>query len=384
MAPSPAVLPVVDTLPGLWGFVRAVLRRLTWRVAVVSAMVAFGLFHILGVIYVYGGYSPHPQTPPEMWWTHIVIITIVTVTTVLAILAADEAVDRGSRRVPTYVGALLIGVAVGAIAQYFVRDALGLRSHLSAPLLVTKYRHTAHTFLIYTLLWGPATFIYVGLRSSLAATRRRNAAELARAQTTRRTLESQLQAMQARVEPQFLFNTLAQVRALHERDRVLAGRMLDDLITYLRAALPHLRESTSTLGKEVELAQAYLNIMQLRLGERLSFSFDVPEATREARIPPMLLLPLIDHALVYGLAPVEACGRLSITTAVANGRLRLSVADTGGGFVEGGDAAGLRSIEERMRALYGDAGSFRIERMQQHGARAILEVPYEIADQRYR
>jgi sensor histidine kinase YesM len=115
----------------------------------------------------------------------------------------------------------------------------------------------------------------------MAADRMR-AAELARTLSRRRTLESRLQAMQARVEPQFLFNTLAQVRELYERDAVVAGRVLDDLISYLRAALPHLRESSSTLGQEIALARAYLDIMQVRLGERLEFSID-RHACRQAR-----------------------------------------------------------------------------------------------------
>jgi sensor histidine kinase YesM len=84
--------------------------------------------------------------------------------------------------------------------------------------------------------------------------------------------------------------------------------MLDDLIAYLRAALPHLRESTSTLGREIDLARAYLNIIQVRMGERLAFDIDVPSSARDARMPPMMLLPLIDHALVYGFAAAHVHG----------------------------------------------------------------------------
>src|SRR5206468_7152836 len=106
---------------------------------------------------------------------------------------------------------------------------------------------------------------------ALLATARLNAAQVQRAETQRRTLESRLQVLQARVEPQFLFNTLAQVRELYESDPAKGGEMLGNLIVYLRAALPHLRESTSTLGQEMDLVTAYLNIMRVRLGERLAF-----------------------------------------------------------------------------------------------------------------
>src|SRR5258706_13310422 len=97
--------------------------------------------------------------------------------------------------------------------------------------------------------------------------------------------------MQARVEPQFLFNTLAQVRELYEHDVAVAGRMLDDLMAYLRAALPHLRHSTSTLGQETALVQAYLDILRVRLGDRLRSDLDGPAAPRSFVEPPMVWWP---------------------------------------------------------------------------------------------
>jgi LytS/YehU family sensor histidine kinase len=186
--------------------------------------------------------------------------------------------------------------------------------------------------------------------------------------------------MQARVEPQFLFNTLAQVRELYERDAVLAARVLDDLISYLRAALPHLRESSSTLGQEIDLARAYLDIMRVRLGDRLDFSIDVPEAAKTARMPPMMLLPLIDHALVYGLQPGDPAGTLRIATKADRGRLRLAITDSGIAFLPGTHADGLENISHRLHALYGDDARFELERMHERGTRATLEIPYEATD----
>jgi LytS/YehU family sensor histidine kinase len=235
------------------------------------------------------------------------------------------------------------------------------------------------------LMFGSlASFVYVNVSTSRQAAARMRSAEIARGETSRRTFESQLQAMQARVEPQFLFNTLAQVKQLFDTDARLAGRMLDDLIAYLRAALPHLRETSSTLGKEIELARAYLNIMQVRLGERLAFDFDVPDAVKDARMPPMMLLPLIDHALVYGFEKAHSGGTLHIATRASDGRLRLSIADDGAGFVPGGHASDLKDIEARLVALYGDEAGLELERIQSAGAdrgtRATLEIPYETTD----
>ena len=159
------------------------------------------------------------------------------------------------------------------------------------------------------LIWGSiVVFIYVKRRNALLADKRMHAARAQRAEARRCTLESRLQALQARVEPQFLFNTLAEVRDLYDIDPALGGRMLGDLIAYLRAALPHFRESSSTVGREVELAEAYLRIMHARLGDRFDFAVDVPPAAFSARMPAMILLPLIDRLLVdAGMASSSEC-----------------------------------------------------------------------------
>ena len=139
-----------------------------------------------------------------------------------------------------------------------------------------------------------------------------HAAELERARTAKRTLESRLQAMQARVEPTFLFNTLSQVRDLYRADVAHGERMLDELIAYLRAAMPKMRDTSSTIGQELELVRAYLVIVRLRLGERLAFEIETPKEIGDARMPPMMLLPLVDHAIAHGLAESQATGSLYI------------------------------------------------------------------------
>jgi len=196
----------------------------------------------------------------------------------------------------------------------------------------------------------------------------------------RRTLESQLQAMQARVEPQFLFNTLAQVRGLYERDVETAGRMLEDLIAYLRAALPHLRESHSTLGQEIALVRAYLDIMQIRLGEGLTFEIDVPSTAESACIPPMMLLPLVDHVLASGQGQGGARIALHIFAALRETGIVLAVADGGDAFRPEARTPSLDGIETRLQRLYGLGARFVLERLPGSGSRALLEIPHEDTD----
>jgi LytS/YehU family sensor histidine kinase len=193
-----------------------------------------------------------------------------------------------------------------------------------------------------------------------------------------------LQALQARIEPQFLFNTLVQVRELYKRDAVKGGEMLGDLIVYLRAALPHLRESSSTLGQEVELASAYLNIMRVRLGGRLAFDIDVPRAVHSACMPPMILLPLLDHALAHGLSSTTTGVTIRIAVQSSASKLRVEIADSGCGFAAGGSGRGLRDIQDRLHALYGDKSRLAFGPADGHGTHAVMEIPHESTDGHHR
>jgi LytS/YehU family sensor histidine kinase len=186
------------------------------------------------------------------------------------------------------------------------------------------------------------------------------------------------------VEPQFLFNTLAQVARLYQSDASLAGRTLDDLIAYLRAAMPAMRGTSSTVAQEVELARAYLDIVRMRLSDRLRVSIDIPPDVGDARMPPMMLLPLVDHALVYGLQPGRPDGDIHITTHVRDGRIVLAITDSGAAFLPDAPADDLEGIARRLHALYGDDARLELERIVERGTRATLEIPYEVADRSHR
>ena len=169
------------------------------------------------------------------------------------------------------------------------------------------------TFSEWLILAGAATFVYADRRRARAARARMHAAELERTNAAKRTLESRLQAMQARVEPQFLFNTLAQVHDLYRADAALGERMLDELIAYLRAAMPKMRDTSSTVGAgnrtrarlsrdRAASARRPVRLRDRRAGPR----------TADARMPPMMLLPLVDHAIAHGLAASQATESIRI------------------------------------------------------------------------
>jgi sensor histidine kinase YesM len=237
-----------------------------------------------------------------------------------------------------------------------------------------------------TLATGFFNGLFVGLfflikfREARAATALHKA-EAERHLLSKQAIEAELKLMQAQIEPHFLFNTLASVQFLVETDPPQADRMLGHLLAYLRAALPQLRAASTTLGKELELAEAYLNILRMRMGERLAFAVEVPESLRGHPFPPTLLMTVVENAVEHGLEPQAEGGTLRIEARRDGERLAVSVTDTGRGLGQGvrtkpGEGVGLANLRDRLAALYGDAAQFSLEAAAPRGARATIAIPW--------
>ena len=197
----------------------------------------------------------------------------------------------------------------------------------------------------------------------------------------RQVAEARMAALQAQVEPHFLFNTLASIDHLIETDPPRASVMQKNLITYLRATLHKMRESTTTLGREAELITAYLEILKVRMEERLSVKIDVPAGLRSAAFPPMMLQSLVENAIKHGLEPSSEPATLSVGAEIHDGTLRVMVADTGIGYdpdnrMTGGTGLGLANIRERLELLYGAAGHLEIAANSPRGTVVTLTIPY--------
>jgi len=200
------------------------------------------------------------------------------------------------------------------------------------------------------------------------------------ARLDRETAEARLQMLEAQIEPHFLFNTLAHVRRLYETDRDAGARMLRNLKDYLSIALPRMRGGGATLGREVDHAVAYLDIQRIRMGQRLAYAIDVPDALRCCRLPSLMLLTLVENAVKHGLTPLPEGGRIDVRARREGDRLRIDVADTGRGFAKStGGGTGLANVRARLASTYGNEARFSLALNQPTGVVATLELPFEDA-----
>jgi hypothetical protein len=253
---------------------------------------------------------------------------------------------------------------------------------------VSRYHKQASTwFMNFVLLFVLALF---GTKALVGGKKRADAeAQVANAAAEREAMQRQLsetrmQMMQAQVEPHFLFNTLASVEHLIQVDPPRASAMQRSLIQYLRAVLPQMRDNAvvTGLGREVDMVSAYLNLLKMRMEERLNVLMQVPDGLRSAAFPPMMLQSMVENAIKHGLECKPEGGTLKIHAEVVDSRLRVTVTDDGVGFgvmPSDGTGLGLQTIRDRLKLLHGEAGQLHIAANSPSGVIAMIEVPYQLS-----
>ncbi len=230
----------------------------------------------------------------------------------------------------------------------------------------------------FGLLLAPWTALGALLRQKEAFARNQALAfELERSQLERQALDAHLHLLQAQVAPHFLFNTLANVQALVDEGSPRASVVLRSLVAYLRAAVPRLNDPATTLGRELELVKAYLDLMHMRMPDRLRFALNVDEAALELRCPPTTLLTLVENAVRHGIDPSEEGGCIDIDVEMRGDRCRIRVSDTGVGLQQHdhGLGTGLSTLHERLQLAYRGDATLRITARDPRGVRAELELP---------
>ena len=246
----------------------------------------------------------------------------------------------------------VLGSAIGDAYSGNPQSLLQRRDAVST-LLITVVASTAISFFFYSR--GKASHLQARM-----------------AQAQRDAAEARLKLLEVQLEPHMLFNTLANLRVLIATDPPRAQAMLDHLIAYLRATLGGARAALHPLADEFARLADYLEIMAVRMGPRLAFALDLPEALRGVPVPPLLLQPLVENAIRHGLEPQVAGGHIGVHASTRFGPdgalLVLEVVDTGVGLAQSpahdtnhpGSHFGLTQVRERLATLYGAQGTLEL------------------------
>ena len=190
--------------------------------------------------------------------------------------------------------------------------------------------------------------------------------------------QAQLQVLRMQLQPHFLFNTLHSISALMHRDVQRADSMIAALSDLLRMSLQNIGAQEVPLQAELDFVQRYAEIMRMRFGDRLNVTLDVQSETRDARVPTLLLQPLVENAFRHGLGEQVGRGAIRVTVERRGEMLHCEVADDGKGFPAGHrEGVGLTSTRQRLAHLYGDRHTFSIRSAAGEGARVILEIPFQ-------
>jgi sensor histidine kinase YesM len=355
---SPLAVPVGRVWPRLWP------SSATWKIVAIVAALLFA--RVLAAFIADTG----PERVDHLLAFFKVFAMVAPI--LLAILLIGRyGPPGGGRRV------IALAVAIG------VASAFGLLLRVAISNSWVVFEQLARTtWPRYALLGAGLALALEFYRREMASVDAQRQAEVDRARFAGELAEARLQVLQAQIEPHFLFNTLANVRGLHGTDPAAARSMLEHLTHYLQAALPQMRDGRSTLGRDADIALAYLHIQQVRMGRRLVVGIDIPAELNGLPVPPMMLLTLAENAIKHGVGPALHGGTVRLGARVEEDRLILTVADSGVGLTVGsGTGIGLANIRARLAAQFGSAAQLALQNNELGGLTATIDLPLAPASQ---
>jgi len=314
----------------------------------------------------------------QMFWPNMVFAQVIGYLIHMAFVAGARVLPDINRRGPAlrtayYAGVPLLCVLAGMWIASEIIGGGNMRHWIMQPRNVTVMSGVSLLISCVMLM------IYIP-RERAARAEAAMALETARvAAAERETTLAQMKLLEAQVEPHFLYNTLAHVDSLIESDSRAARSMLERLIALLRATATAATD-TATLSRQLEWTRTYLELLQLRMGARLTWTIDVDAEARDTIVPPAILQPLVENAVKHGLEPRLAGGAITISAHRAGASIELCVADTGGGFRATRAAAdstgiGLANLRARLFTLYGERAQMTIADNTPSGARVALSLP---------
>lgn len=290
----------------------------------------------------------------------------------LAYSAAGAMRPRWLSLAAARLGAVVLMAPVAALVTALVTQ----RGQFLAYLAQTQTLVGHFLMVLLAVVFG-VLFSLLAMRSERRQRERADRLQAALEKNTleRELLDARLRLLQAQIEPHFLFNTLANVEALVASGSPNAGPVLRHLIAYLRAAMPRLNDAGATLEQELQLVRAYLELMRVRMPDRLQFEVAHVAQAASLRFPPMALLTLVENAVRHGIDPGVAGGRITVgaTVDAAGGKSCVWVGDTGVGMAPTAQpGTGLNNVRSRLQAVYGASARLELHAVAPHGVRAEL------------
>jgi len=261
--------------------------------------------------------------------------------------------------------------------MYVLSTARGAPPFWQEPDRLSGWTHLTFA----AMLLAPWTALAAVVRQKEAFARDQKLAfALERSELERQALDARLHLLQAHVAPHFLFNTLANVQALVDAGSPHASEVLRSLTAYLRAVVPLLHEPAATIERELQLVRPYLELMQMRMPDRLQYAMNVDPSALKVRCPPTTLLTLVENAVRHGIDPSEEGGRIDIDIQRLGERCVVRVTDTGAGFHDSanGLGTGLTTLRERLQLIFGGAAHLRLTAGVPRGAAVEVEMPARI------
>ncbi|WMJ68263.1 histidine kinase [Stenotrophomonas sp. 24(2023)] len=303
----------------------------------------------------------------------------------LLAMAVFSVLERWPRQLPVAVPrwvlqivAVAMAMPLGTLAIYLAGTAAG-----AAPFWEDSERGTGFlTLSIAGLLVAPWVALAALVRHKDALARHQALAfALERSELERQALEARVQLLQRQVAPHFLFNTLANLQALVDSGSPQAPQVMRHLVAYLRGSVPRLQQPLVPVADEMALVTAYLELMHLRMPDRLRYRLEVAQAARPLACPGLAVLTLVENAVRHGIDPREDGGEICIQVSADATRCEVTVSDDGAGLAGAspGLGTGLATLRQRLQLLFGDAASLQLQPGVQGGAVARLRFPAQRA-----
>lgn len=273
---------------------------------------------------------------------------------------------------PCIAAGLIAGIIVGGILSW---SFLYLLHGEAFP---HYYRRVFSHIAVFGVVFGVPIIYFFMAREKLAESEKKIQDE----KIKRLTMENEaamtsLRLLQAQIEPHFLFNTLSNVIMLFDIDIKKAKKMLIDVNEYLRISLDRTRQEMITLSQELDLVRQYLDIFRIRMGKRLSFKIEDRTGLDEFLFPPLIIQPLVENAIKYGLEPKVDGGRITIECRCEDSMVVIEISDTGCGLEKNGGKGGIGidNVSRRLTSIYGQNASLSLTPNRPCGLKAVIKVP---------